>query len=166
MSPLLLKCTFENRNITDSMISEQLIKDLTNSHLEGSDRFVVSVAVKSDNRIRIFIDSDTHVLIEHCIELSKFIESQLNREVEDFELNVSSSGLDQPYKQPRQFVKNIGREVSVLLKDNSRLNGTLISADEEAFIITEVSKVKKIIAETNHRFLYSDIKETKEIIKI
>ena len=89
MSPLLLKCTFYNRNIKVSMISEQLIKDLTAQHLEGTDRFAVSVAVRSDNRIRIFIDSDTHVLIEHCIELSKFIESQLNREIEDFELNVS-----------------------------------------------------------------------------
>jgi len=148
------------------MISEQLIKDLTNTHLEGTDRFAVSVAVKSDNRIRIFIDSDSHVLIEHCIELSKFIESQLNREAEDFELNVSSSGLDQPYRLPRQYVKNVGREISVLLKDNNKVNGTLVAADGEGFTIKEVTKVKKVITETTHTFLYSDIKETKEIIKI
>ncbi len=148
------------------MISEQLIKDLTTSFLEGSDRFVVSVAVRSDNRIRIFIDSDTHVLIEHCIVLSKYIESQLNRETEDFELNVSSSGLDQPYKLTRQYIKNIGREVSVLLKDNSKIEGTLTEADETGFSVKQLTKVKKIITETTHRFLYSDIKETKEIIKI
>ena len=148
------------------MISEQLIKDLTARHLEGTDRFIVSVAVRSDNRIRIFIDSDTHVLIEHCIELSKFIESQLDREVEDFELNVSSSGLDQPYKLSRQYIKNIGREVSVLLKDNNKIEGTLLSADENEFSIKVVTKVKKISTETTHSFLYSDIKETKEIIKI
>jgi ribosome maturation factor RimP len=148
------------------MISEQLIKDLTAQHLAGTDRFAVSVAVKSDNRIRIFIDSDTHVLIEHCIELSKFIESQLNREIEDFELNVSSSGLDQPYKLSRQYIKNIGREVAVLQKDNSKIEGTLIAADEEGFNVKEITKVKKVITETTHSFLYSDIKETKEIIKI
>jgi len=148
------------------MISEQLIKDLTLSHLEGTDRFAVSVAVKSDNRIRIFIDSDTHVLIEHCIELSKYIESQLNRESEDFELNVSSAGLDQPYKLPRQYMKNIGRQVSVLLKDNNKIEGSLIAADNEGFSVTEVTKIKKLITETTHSFLYSDIKETKEIIKI
>ena len=148
------------------MISEQLIKDLTTLHLEGTDRFAVSVAVRSDNRIRVFIDSDTHVLIEHCIELSKFIESQLNREIEDFELNVSSSGLDQPYKLSRQYIKNIGREVSVLLKDNSKIEGALQTADEEGFSVKEVTKVKKVIVETTHKFLYSDIKETKEIIKI
>jgi len=148
------------------MISEQLIKDLTLSHLEGTDRFAVSVAVKSDNRIRIFIDSDTHVRIEHCIELSKYIESQLNRESEDFELNVSSAGLDQPYKLPRQYIKNIGRQVSVLLKDNNKIEGSLIAADNEGFSVTEVTKIKKIITETTHSFLYSDIKETKEIIKI
>ncbi len=148
------------------MISEQLIKDLTNTHLEGTDRFAVSVAVRSDNRIRIFIDSDTHVLIEHCIELSKFIESQLDRETEDFELNVSSSGLDQPYKLSRQYIKNIGREVSVLLKDNSKIEGTLTAADDKEFSVNAVTKIKKVITETTHKFLYSDIKETKEIIKI
>lgn len=148
------------------MISEQLIKDLTAQHLEGSDRFIVSIAVRSDNRIRIFIDSDTRVLIEHCIELSKFIESQLNRDAEDFELNVSSSGLDQPYRLPRQYVKNIGREVSVLLKDNNKIEGELTMADAEGFSVKEITKVKKIITETTHTFLYSNIKETKEIIKI
>jgi ribosome maturation factor RimP len=148
------------------MISEQLIKDLTIQHLEGTDRFAVSVAVRSDNRIRIFIDSDTHVLIEHCIELSKFIESQLNRETEDFELNVSSSGLDQPYKLSRQYIKNVGREVAVLKKDNNKIGGTLIAADEEGFTVKEITKVKKISTETIYSFLYSGIKETKEIIKI
>jgi ribosome maturation factor RimP len=148
------------------MISEQLIKDLTTTHLEGTDRFAVSIAVRSDNRIRIFIDSDTHVLIEHCIELSKFIESQLDRDIEDFELNVSSSGLDQPYKLSRQYIKNIGREVAVLLKDNNKISGTLIAADNDSFSLKEVTKAKKIITETIHTFLYSDIKETKEIIKI
>lgn len=148
------------------MISEQLIKDLTAQHLEGTDRFIVSVAVRPDNRIRIFIDSDTHVLIEHCIELSKFIESHLDRNVEDFELNVSSSGLDQPYKLSRQYIKNIGREVSVLLKDNNKIEGTLIAADEQTFSVNQTSKVKKVITETTHNFLYSEIKETKEIIKI
>jgi len=148
------------------MISEQLIKELTNQHLEGTDRFAVSVAVRPDNRIRVFIDSDTHVLIEHCIELSKFIESHLNRDVEDFELNVSSSGLDQPYKLSRQYIKNIGREVSVQQKDNTKIEGTLIAADEQGFSIKQITKVKKIITETTHTFLYSDIRETKEIIKI
>ncbi len=148
------------------MISEQLIKDLTTQHLAGSDRFAVSIAVRSDNRIRIFIDSDTHVLIEHCIELSKFIESQLDRDAEDFELNVSSSGLDQPYKLSRQYIKNIGRNVSVLQKDNNKIEGILIAADEQGFSVKEITKVKKVITETTHNFLYSDIKETKEIITI
>ena len=148
------------------MISEQLIKDLTNTHLEGTDCFAVSIAVRSDNRIRIFIDSDTQVLIEHCIELSKFIESQLDRDIEDFELNVSSSGLDQPYKLSRQYIKNIGREVAVLLKDNNKISGTIITADNDSFSIKEITKAKKIITETIHCFLYSEIKETKEIIKI
>jgi ribosome maturation factor RimP len=98
--------------------------------------------------------------------LSKFIESQLDREIEDFELNVSSSGLDQPYKLSRQYIKNIGREVAVLQKDNTKIEGTLLAADENGFTLKTVTKVKKIITENTHTFLYSDIKETKEIFKI
>ncbi len=164
--PSFIKVHLAKHIVIASMISEQHIKDLTLAHLEGTDRFVVSVAVRSGNRIRIFIDSDTQVLIEHCIVLSKFIESQLNRDSEDFELNVSSAGLDQPYQLPRQYIKNIGRDVSVLLSDNNKINGTLIAADNEKFSVKEVTKVKKVITETTHTFLYSDIKETKEIIKI
>jgi ribosome maturation factor RimP len=147
------------------MISEQLIHDLATSFLEGTDRFIIAVNVKPDNRIRVFIDSDTRVLIEHCIELSKYIESNLNREVEDFELNVSSAGLDQPYRIVRQYIKNIGRDVNVLKTDNSRLSGTLLSANENGFSIRETKKEKKVITEIIHQLLYSEVKETKEIIK-
>lgn len=147
------------------MIGEQFLKDLINGHLSGTDRFVVGVVVKPDNRIRVFIDSDTSVLIEHCIELSKFIESQLDRSKEDFELNVSSAGLDQPYKLARQYIKNVGREVSVTLADKRHLTGMLLSADNEGINIKEVTKVKKVVTETNHRFRYDEIKESKEIIK-
>jgi len=147
------------------MVSEQYIKDLISEHLAGTDRFLVSVVVKSDNRIRVFIDSDTSVLIEHCIGLSKFIESQLDREKEDFELNVSSAGLDQPYKLIRQYIKNIGREVSITLSDNRKISGKLAGADHEGIDIDEVTHIKKVITETHHRFGYNEIKETKEIIK-
>lgn len=147
------------------MIPENQIRNWIEEHLQGSDRFLVELVIKSGNRIMVFIDSDSSVLIEHCISLSRFIESKLDRNVEDFELNVSSAGLDHPYKLLRQYVKNIGREVSVTLTDGSKVSGTLTQADENGFSILEKIKQKKISIEKEYRFTFTQIKETKEIIK-
>jgi len=147
------------------MISENQIKSLIDEQLQGSDRFLVDLVIKPGNRIMVFIDSDTAVLIEHCISLSRYIESHLDRDSEDFELNVSSAGLDHPYKLIRQYIKNLGREVSVTLSDGIKISGTLTQADESGFTVLEKTKQKKIITETEHRFSYNEIKETKEIIK-
>ena len=131
----------------------------------GSDCFLVDLAIKPGNRIRVFIDSDTSILIEQCIGLSKFIESHLDRDIEDFELNVSSSGLDQPYRLVRQYIKNIGRDVAVVLMDEKKIEGMLSAADEQQIEVLETIKEKKNITQVKHRFNYTEIKETKEIIK-
>lgn len=147
------------------MISEKIIKEWIAEYLEGSDRFLVDLAIKSGNRILVFIDSDTSVLIEHCIGLSKFIESRLDRDVEDFELNVSSAGLDHPYLLLRQYIKNTGREVSVSLRDGRKINGKLTAAGEEGIEVLEMITEKKNKIEIIHKFSLAEIKETKEIIK-
>lgn len=147
------------------MITEKQIHELIATHFEGTDLFAVEVKVKPGNRIYVFIDSDTSITIAHCIELSRFIEKQFDREVEDFELNVSSSGLDQPYKLVRQYIKNVGRDVSVLTNEKVKITGKLITADSEGINVLETTKVKKVITEINHRLLYTEITETKEIIK-
>jgi ribosome maturation factor RimP len=147
------------------MIDTNKIKALIDEHLEGSDRFLVDLILKPGNRILIFIDSDTGILIDHCVSLSRFIEKNLDRETEDFELNVSSSGLDQPYRLTRQYIKNIGREVSVVCNDNRLIKGKLAAADEQGCEILEIVKEKKKSTEISHRLEYTDIKETKEIIK-
>jgi len=147
------------------MITEKLIREWIEEHLSGTDRFLVDLTIKSGNRILVFIDSDTSVLIENCISLSKFIESHLDRDIEDFELNVSSSGLDHPYKLVRQYIKNIGREVAISLNDGKKVEGTLIAADESGIEVIEKIKEKKNNIEVKHNFNFTEIKETKEIIK-
>ncbi|NVO19100.1 MAG: ribosome assembly cofactor RimP [Bacteroidetes bacterium] len=146
-------------------MNERLIRQWIEEHLAGSDRFLVELSIKPGNRILVFIDSDTSVLIEHCISLSRFIESQLDRDEEDFELNVSSSGLDHPYKLPRQYKKNIGRDVAVTLNDGKKITGKMIFSSDEGFEILETIKEKKIVTEVKHSFNFTEIKETKEIIK-
>ena len=104
MSPLLLKY---------KMIKRTYIQSLVLEHLQDTDKFLVQVMVKPANKILVFIDSDTNVTIADCVSLSRFIESKLDRETEDFELSVSSSGLDQPLLILRQYIKNLNKLVEV-----------------------------------------------------
>ncbi|MFA5417150.1 MAG: ribosome assembly cofactor RimP [Bacteroidales bacterium] len=124
------------------MIKKEKIVALANGFLEGSDRFVVEVNTNAENRILVFIDSDSGVFIEHCIALSKYIESQLDRETEDFELNVSSSGVGQPFTMLRQYQKYIGKAVQIKLTDGTQIKGLLKSATEAQIEIFDQAKNK------------------------
>lgn len=138
------------------MIDKEQITAICNEALETTDRFVVEVKVKQGNVITVFIDSDTSVSIDDCAELSRHIESRLDRDVEDFELSVSSAGLDKPLLLPRQFKKYIGKEVSVkLAAANKKIVGTLTDFDDKGIVIKEkASKRKKgEAAETRYEFL-------------
>ena len=97
------------------MIEKIKILELVNQALEGTDKFLVNLKVTPDNRI--YVDGDNGVTIDDCIELSRAIESRLDRDEEDFALDVSSAGADQPLKLTRQMVKNIGREVEAMTFD-------------------------------------------------
>ena len=147
------------------MINEKLISNIIQLAIGGTDKFLVEVKVRTGNRIMVFVDSDTLLTIADCAGLSKFIESHLNRESEDFEISVSSPGIDMPYRNVRQYLKNTGREVSVVMNDGIKRIGTLIAADQQGMELLEVTKMKKVVTELRHRIEYTDIKETKEIIK-
>jgi ribosome maturation factor RimP len=147
------------------MIKDSSLRQIAEDFLQGTDRFLVEVVVKPGNRIHIFLDSDSFVSIAHCAGLNRHIESQLDREVEDYELSVSSAGLDQPLKLLRQYRKQIGREISVTLKDGRKITGTLLAANEKGVEVHEVLKVKKEITETRHLLDFVNIKEAKQVIK-
>ena len=151
------------------MITEELIRQFTNEQLEGSNKFLISVKVRNGNHITVVIDGDEPLRIDDCIAVSKHIESKLDREVEDFELKVFSAGIDQPYVQLRQYLKNIGREVEVTLLDGAIVKGILLEANEQQIQLEEkVSKKKKQAAGTTVEkgliIPFSEIKQTKEII--
>lgn len=151
------------------MITEELIRQFTNEQLEGSNKFLISVKVRNGNHITVVIDGDEPLRIEDCIAVSRHIESKFDREVEDFELRVFSAGIDQPYVQLRQYIKNIGREVEVSLMDGTIIKGILLTANEQQIQLEEkVAKKKKqangAIVEGALTIPFSDIKQTKEII--
>ena len=148
------------------MITEKNIRKLVEDAIKGSDMFLVEVKVKLDNKIYVFVDGDSGVKISDCAEISRFITAQLDRDVEDFDLNVSSSGLDHPFRMNRQYRKNIGKKISVMRQDGEKLAGTLLEVDDEGIVIQpEKGKKKKNEPELeNIHLLFNEIKETKCVV--
>ena len=132
--------------------------------LRGTDKFLVDVLLKPGNRVYVFIDGDHGVTIDDCVRVSRMLENSLDRESEDFELNVSSAGADQPLRMPRQYPKNIGRSLHIKLADEKELKGKLMSTDENGItLLTEGDKKKKIAPVETH-ILFQSIVEAKVII--
>ena len=146
------------------MIDKDAIQKEVESALEGTDKFIVEVRVKAGNRIMVLLESDTDITIDDCIAVTRHIESVFDRETEDYDLTVSSAGIDQPYKMLRQYIKNIGREVEVTFTDGTVLQGTLVAADKDKFSVYRKTKVKKVETEETREILFSEIKHTKEVI--
>lgn len=145
------------------MIDKETILKIIEEQIKGSDLFLIDLKIGKDNKISIIIDGDNGVKIQDCIDLSRFVEKQLDREVEDFELNVLSSGVGEPLKLMRQYKKNIGRYVEITTLDNEKLEGELIATSEDSVFIKPKMKNKKDIA-TEKQISFSDIKEGKIII--
>ena len=102
------------------MIDKNVVKQLVEQWLADKEYFLVDVETSPDSRIVVEIDHADGVWIEDCVELSRFIEEHLNRDEEDYELEVGSAGLGQPFKVPQQYVNFIGKEVEVLDKDGKK----------------------------------------------
>lgn len=145
------------------MINKVQIEKIIQEQIGGSDLFLVDILVKPKNKIFVFVDGDEGITIKDCTTLSRHIESQFDRDKEDFELVVSSPGLDQPLKLPRQFKKNIDKMVAVSLTDGSMLEGKLSKADENGIgIFPEIKiKKKKALAEEEKFLSFSEINEVK-----
>lgn len=152
------------------MIDKQKVIELTQEWLADKEYFLVDVTISKDDKITVEIDHADGVWIEDCAELSRHIESGLSRDTEDYELEVGSAGLGQPFKVLQQYLIHIGKEVEVLGKDGKKHKGILTKADETAFSIA-VSKKQKVegskrpqMVEQEISFAYGDTKYTKYII--
>ena len=152
------------------MIDRQQVIDLTNEWLADKEYFLVDVIISKDDKITVEIDHAEGVWIEDCADLSRHIESQLSRETEDYELEVGSAGLGQPFKVVQQYRNHIGLEVEVLTKEGRKLKGILKDAADSSFTLT-VSKKEKpegakrpILVEEDLQFAYDSVKYTKYII--
>lgn len=112
------------------------VKNLLDEALEErEDLFLISFDVLPGNSIKIIIDGDNGVLVEDCIYISRAIEHNLDREDEDFSLEVLSAGATEPLVNMRQYMKNIGRTLSVKTKENETIEGALTQANEETILL-------------------------------
>ena len=154
------------------MISALQIEECLKQELPRWELFLVEVRVRPGNRITVFIDSLKGVTIDECIAVSRVIESNFNREVEDYELEVSSPGLDNPLKLQIQYQKNLGREIEVVRTDGIKSTGRLILANEELVRLeTEImerdsksGKKKKVTKELD--IMKNEIKTAKVVISL
>ena len=152
------------------MIKKEKIEQLVSDFLEGSNNFLVQVKVSRDNIIHVIIDGDQGVTIEDCIDLSRYLEKNLDRDIEDYELKVLSSGLDYPFSMLRQYKKHVGKEVSVTLQNDKKHQGVLMEAEESHIILQEqIEKKNKkkitLIPGEAIRIPMEEIKQTKAVIK-
>lgn len=116
-------------------MTKEIIEGIIAEWVEGKGFFLVELDLLPGDRIMVFIDGEAGVTIDDCVSLSRFLEHRLDREMQDFELNVSSAGMDRPLRHPRQFVKALGKQVEIRLKDGKKQTGILKEASETHYII-------------------------------
>lgn len=152
------------------MIDKNVVKKLVDEWLEGKEYFLVDIQISADARIVVEIDHADGVWIEDCVELSKFIEERLSRDEEDYELEVGSAGLGQPFKVPQQYINFIGKEVEVLDQDRRKIRGILKSVEGENFVVSVNEKVqvegkkRPVKMDVDHEYDMNEVKYTKYII--
>lgn len=152
------------------MIDKKLVTDLANEWLQGKEYFLVEANVDNQNKITVEIDHKDGVWIEDCCELSKFIEDHLDRDVEDFELEVGSAGIGQPFKVLQQYKNAIGYDVELMTSDGKKMEGEMKEAAESGFtvVVSEKQKVegkkRPVIVDVEKTFGYDDVKWVKSII--
>ena len=122
------------------MVTTEKLRELVEEWLQKGDYFLVDVQMSDDDRIVIEIDHADGVWIEDCAELSRFLQDRLGDELGDYELEVGSAGLGQPFKVAQQYVNHVGDQIEVVDGEGKKLTGTLKAVNDRNFIITTIEK--------------------------
>jgi ribosome maturation factor RimP len=155
------------------MITKKKITELAEERMKERDNglFIVDLTISAKNVIRLELDKYSGgVTVEDCVSVSRNIEHNLDREAEDFELHVSSAGLDKPLRVHAQYVKNTGRDLDILMKSGEKLTGTLTEVADNGIVITQTEKraiegkKKKEIVEIKQELTFDEIAEAKIVI--
>lgn len=151
------------------MIDKAIVQHLVEEKLENK-MFLVEITVSERNVISIFVDSYDGLTIDQCVAVSRHVEHSLDREEEDFELQVSSPGLSEKFKVKEQYYKYVGRLVEINTSDDIKLEGTILEADDEGILLETAAREipgglkKKQLVIKQHNFKYDEIKSAKAVI--
>lgn len=155
------------------MITKKLVTELAEERMaeRANGLFIVDLTISAKNVIRLELDKhEGGVTVEDCVSVSRNIEHNLDREAEDFELHVSSAGLDKPLRVHAQYVKNVGRGLEVLLKSGEKAEGKLTKVTDGHIVLTTEEKKqiegkkKKEIVEVSREIPFPEIHEAKIVI--
>ena len=152
------------------MIDCQKILAIADRELSGTDMFTVSCKCSPMNEVELLIDSDTHVTIDSCVELSRKIEAEFDRDQEDFSLTVASAGIGEELKNVRQYKKLIGSSVEVLLMSGIKILAKLDAVSDESITISYEEKQsvegkkRKVLVKVEREYRFDEIKYTKEYL--
>jgi len=154
------------------MITKEIIQAQVEEWLKKGDYFLVDIQMDGgDDRIVIEIDCADGVWIEDCAELSRFLQEQLGDELGDYELEVGSAGIGQPFKVEQQYINHVGDQVEVLTADGKKLTGTLKEVDGRLFTVTtqekQVPEGKKrpVKVDVDRQFSMDEVKSTRYLLE-
>lgn len=149
------------------MIDKGKIEKLVWEYIQGTQLFMVAVKVSNSNRITVLADKMSGITIEDCANLHRFLEKRLNSEAVDFELQVSSPGLEMPFGVIEQYYKNEGKKVSVVNNEGQEYSGMLKNVTAGGFEIETEIKVKgKVKEHKDISFNFDQVKTTKVVLTI
>lgn len=154
------------------MIEAEQVERLAGESIKGTSLFLVDVQVQPDDKVVVEVDRMDGISVDDCVEVNQKLRSLLEDRGENFEVNVASPGLDEPFKVPDQYQKNLGSEVSVMTINGQRINGILDKVDGKGIQIRTLKKErvkgkkKKETVEREHRFSFDELKETKAVVGV
>ena len=152
------------------MINKEIIQTLTEEWLQGNEYFLVDINFAADDRIVIEIDHADGVWIEDCAALSRFLQERLGEELGEYELEVGSAGLGQPFKVAQQYINHIGDTLEVLQADGKKVQGVLKAVDAPNFTITVQEKQKQegkkrpVLVDVDKTYQMDDVKYAKYLL--
>ena len=153
------------------MITKETLKTLVEEWLAKGDYFLVDIQMDGgDDRIVIEIDHADGVWIEDCAELSRFLQEKLGEELGDYELEVGSAGLGQPFKVAQQYVNHVGDNIEVIDATGKKMTGVLKSVDGRQFVMTtqekQIPEGKKrpVKVDVDKTFSMDEVKSTKYLL--
>ena len=151
--------------IRQTMIDKIKIENLVKEFIGGTELFLVAVKVSNAGKITILADKREGITIDECVSISRFIEKNLNRDEEDYELMVSSPGLDMPFVVKEQFLKSEGKKVEVINTEGIKFSGLLKNVTNGGFEIeTEINVKGKTKEKKELSFNYDQVKSTRKVV--